>query len=1003
MPKMSLLIAVDRGDAGKSITVVGRSGAKGWKMGAGKSLLIEISHAVGLDDEAALIKALGDLGRKWIENAGQVDGFSSAVALIRAVADGVSDQHVTDAFAKLGAEDELAQLQKGADKLKALLDSIPETVVKLLEPIGTYDESSGSADIGVLSWPLLDKQASASGGGQDSAKPSYALSLGANAALTIEAGDSWPYSDPMPGPLLRMRAEGGLKPKADATLPFSVGSVTASASGSAHCALEYYFAVADQRKLYALAVGERLPALADPFDFDSVWDSFARSDLAGLHYEFEGDVEATVAVAIADSAALGALGKMDLGATVSVGVKLGGKFYLTFRRGSNAANGEPRIIAALSRQRSKGVDLGAKLGVTVDLAGLATRVRAVLTRALGEWETVLAEIKPYLSPGTWLQNKAGSLIEKEAAELIKDEAVRAALVRDLQGVVGIGDPEDSALLEWLTEQLTGAIDSAQGWASNQAAGVLSATNVLGRNLPAFAQPDIKPKLQASADKLLGKAADELKKQVDSLFAGKRAELGKALQRIGAAADDKVKDADAALKSVRALIDRFDNLFRKVVAEAENSARAKISAAIQIEESRLSSATLELAGTFLARSDQARQIFRSLTRGDFRSLVRLVEAGGSADFALDASQTSLTRYASSKSGLGMELVLFGFGITGNALLSAEASVRVDGAGTVYVDTEGKFRSTFDGRDADREIEIVSSFSLVAARALQAGGAPPSADRAIGLAVTMGHIDSSLKRKEVERFIDSLVRSGMVGPQALARAQATFTKWAGTPGSNGKISGALLLKLALDRPSLAPLLGLDVLPSPGALPDASRRQIVRTAFDALRRSSSSNRIALDATTAFLAREHPNRTLDDLLADPNRTRRSLTFRMGTGAPQLASEHEPFYDASVLSQGLYEMIERLREIYFSTPETVSDNSPATWGPKDYRDAQRRAVKAVQGWLQLNSVLFWTNSEVHPRTIAFVDALARLGRIDLGQKLSLVMWRKDIDPETVVLSPSES
>jgi hypothetical protein len=454
--------------------------------------------------------------------------------------------------------------------------------------------------------------------------------------------------------------------------------------------------------------------------------------------------------------------------------------------------------------------------------------------------------------------------------------------------------------------------------------------------------------------------------------------------------------------VRSLIDRYDRLFRKVLAATQDAAMTKVSAAVQIEESRLSSATLELSGTFLARSDRSREIFHSLTRGDFRSLLKLVEMGGGVDFALDASRSSLSRYASSKSKFGTEVVLLGFGITGNELLSSEASVMVDGTGKVQVDTKAMLQKRFAGLDADREIELVSSFSLVRARELQNAGAPPAAERGIGLGLSMGHVDEGLKRHEVERFVDSLVTAGMINGGALARAQSTFTRWAGTPGSNGKISGALLLKLALDQAALSALLGLDAVPNPGSLSDSRRRGIVRTAFESLRQASAADRAAMDATIAFLAHELPNRTLDDLLADPNRTRRALSFKMGTGAPRLAREHEPFYDASILSQGLYEMIEQLRQIYFSTPEAQSDGNPFTWGPKDYRDAERRAVKAVGGWLQLNAVLFWTNSKVHPRTLAFIDALATLGRIDLAASLSLVMWRKDAGPETVVLSPAD-
>src|SRR5262249_47631821 len=160
---------------------------------------------------------------------------------------------------------------------------------------------------------------------------------------------------------------------------------------------------------------------------------------------------------------------------------------------------------------------------------------------------------------------------------------------------------------------------------------------------------------------------------------------------------KVKSADAALESVRVLIDRYDTLFHKILDATQDAARSKVSAAIQIEESRLSSATLEVSGTLLARSDSTRELFHSLTRGDFQLLQKLLQAGGGIDFARDPANSSLTRYVSSKSKFGIDLVLFGFGITGSDLLSSEASVIVDGTGQVQVDTQAMIQKKFSGLD------------------------------------------------------------------------------------------------------------------------------------------------------------------------------------------------------------------------------------------------------------------------------------------------------------------
>lgn len=966
-------------------------------MGDNRTLLLTAINSVDLNDEAELAKAIGVLVGNWAQLADEITSVSSALELLRAIADGATDDNVEKAFELVGAQDALATLQKGAERLKALLEKVPDTVITLLEPIGTFDERvGGQKDRGLISWPFLDESVATPAQEAPEGEDSYSLSLGAKAALTIEAGDTWPYSDPMPEALIRMRADGGLEAKGNATFPFNIGKVVVGGGASANFALEYYFAVPNQNSIYALAVGERLAKLVDPFDFNSVWDGFAGSDLAGIHYEFTGSTDINVAVSVAAAADLGSAIKADLGATISVGFKLNGKYFLTMRAGPRAGDGSRQVIATLSRQKIRAADLGLKLGLTVDFSSIAQKVHAVLADALGEWDKILKDVTPYLSPGTFLQGQADKLIEKEAKTLIKDAGLRDALVRDLQGVIGIGAPTESELVDWLTGQLTGALDAAQDWAKDRGKAATSLVDNLGRGLPALAQDEIRKRLAGSADTLVDAAAKELKDKVVALFAKDSDALDQALQRLGVTAAKAVKTADDALTGVRALIDRYDKLFRKVVEATADAARAKLSVAIQIEESRLDSTTIEVKGTFLQRSDGAKDIFRALTRGDFNTLLKLFDGShDGVDFSLDTDGSSLKRYSGSTDKVGIEVVLFGFGVTGGALLSAEAEVLVDGTGKVQVDAKATLKKRFKGLDAEREIELVSSFSLVWARAMAT--APPSADRNMGLAITVGHVDDGLKRHEVERFVGSLAEAGMIGQPAVTRASDTFTRWIGNPGSNGKLAGSLQLKLALDRKSLAQMLSTgDTL-----LPVGRAQMIVRSAFDRLRQKKS-DREAMDGTIAFLKEKFPARSIDDLLMDPKGTRRALLTQVtGSRIPRILREDEPFMEAVEMSSGMLVMVEKLRQIYFSVPELREDNDPRTWGPNDYRGAEREAVRAVRGWLQLNDVLFWTNSKVHRRTIAFLEMVASLAGLDLANALSLTMTRNDADmaPETVVLS----
>jgi hypothetical protein len=967
-------------------------------MSTDKTLLLQVGGRLGIEDDIVLLSALGELGRRWKASAESIEGFDTVLAFVEAIAGGLRSDEVAKVSAKLGVEEPLAKLKGAADRLAAMLERLPDSTRRLMEPIGSFDEAAaGHEDVGLVRWPLIERTM-AENGEAGAGKPSYSLSLGVNAVIMLEAGSSWPYSDAVAGPLLRLRAEGDLMPKASAKLPFGGSSASVTAQASAACAIEYFFAADDPGSIFALAVGERLGKLVDPFDFDAVWNGLTQSDLAAIHYEFQGSATLDLAISLADAGTLANGIKAEIGATIAIAVGIEGKYFLTFRTGARSVDGRPQVVAILSREKKESGQLGITFGGTIDLAALASKLHAVLAGALGEWDEVLQDVAPFLSPGTLLRDKASAKIDALAKALVRDEAVGEALARDLTGVLGTDRPGESALVTWLGGKLTGALDAAQGWASGEAAAADRLIDALGRGLPALAEAPVRAKLEGAASELIAEASGRLRAKVDALFASEAKALGKALDKLGVVANKRLEDADAAFAGVRALVARYDALFRNLLDATQDAARAKIAIAVQIEEARVKSQAVEVEGVLLAPTDDARMAFAGLTRGDFSALLRLMDGREGVGFLIDPAKSSLRRYASASGKFGLDIVAFGFGVSGTDLLSGEASVLVDGTGKVQVDAKGRLHRRFVALDAEREIELVSSYALVKARAL--AEAAPAADRSMGLAVTMGHIDEGLKRHEVERFVGSLADAGLVRELARERARQTFTQWTGNPGSNGKLSATLQLKFGLDRASLSRLLHLP--DGTSGIAEPNRRNVVRRAFEVLTESDPSRAPEIRQAIILLAKRQPQRSLEDLLIDQRRTRRSLEERItGSTIPRLPPEYEAFGNAMQLANGMLEMVEGLRRIYFSTPEERADKDPLTWGPSDYRDAERDAVKAVRGWLQLNAVLFWTDSAVHPRTIAFLQTLASLAAVDPLEAVSLTIWRKNLrdKPETIVIS----
>lgn len=977
-------------------------------MGVPKLLLLKTAEIVGLDDEVELFQALAELGKAWKGKVENIDGFTTANELVDAIADGTRNENVIAAFAKLKAPGTLTVLQAQADKLKELIAKIPKEIADLLEPIGVYDDISGARKgEGKIEWPLLSKNlATDSPDDDDAAKPDYSLSLGTQASLSIDADDKWNHGGNLSGPMLSIKAKGSLKAKAGLALPFTGGLAKGSSEGSAGCIFEYYFTKPEPNHLYALAVADSIRNLVDPFDFDAVWKHLIGTNLAGIYYELKGDAAASVSVSLADSADLSGAFKADFGATLTVNFRLRGNYALTFYRDTIPDTDTPCITGAIFRTREE--SLGAKLdiGATIDLSALATRVHALLKKGLDQWDVLLKDITPFLSPGTWLQGQADKLISQQATKLIEDEVLKNAMTSDLRGVIGIGTPSDSELLEWLETELTGALDAAQGWADKQAEAATTLLDKLGRNLPAFAQPAIREKLQGTAEALVKRVSDQLTATVTALLDSKKDGFADALNDALKAAGEKnkrlIKTADDALEAVRAIIAKYDTLFRKVVSITEDAANAKISAAIQLEESRTKGEIVEIKGTFLSNDAMAGDIFRSMTRGDINTLLKLMDTPPPEGSFLLSSESSLERYASRKTGVGMELVLFGFGVSGSDLLRSDASVLIDGAGNIRVETEVSLKKRFSGRDATREITLVSSYSLVLLKRPPEESTLPSITRGIEFSVVMGHIDDDLKRGEATDFVRSLAEAGLIAPSVEIAANNGFSELVGSSDPKGSFSGALQLKLLLQRSGMEQLLGLhDVDPSEAKDPnlsEAKKEAIVLHAFQALRTIDLRKKPLVDSTIADLRKRAPDVPLEEFLTNRKRLRK-FTYE----GIKVSPSHEEFHKAVDMSHDFLAMIEKMREIYFAKPETSEDENKDTWGPEKYRDAEHQSVKFAHRWLKLGSFILWSAAEVPASTLAFFKAICDSANVPLHDAIALTMWRKDPDktPKTLAfISP---
>jgi hypothetical protein len=865
--------------------------------------------------------------------------------------------------------------------------------------VSDFRETAGSKDPGLVVWAPLDRESPIP------VADKIDLSLKTNAALEFEAGDAWPFAgDEVAAPMLRLGFKAGVNAKGGAKAPFKAGTVATNASAGGGVALDYYYDATGEDDLFLLAVAERFVNLSNPFDFDGVWTAFASGRLTGLVYKLNGAASVKVEVILANSLQLGRGVTAALGAGINFDLDIKGSYALSLRRDPTSRSDAPRVLATLSRQSSSEVAAGLSLGADIDISALADRVHDILQDAMAVWTDKLARLQPYLSPGTLLQKEAAGRLSNAADKIIKDDGLRAAVVRDLQGAIGVDTADTSALVGWVEASLLRAIETSGllGAATDQAGRIVDR---LAGQLPAFAETRFRETLKAAVDDAAKDLDARLKAEVAALVGveGKAAkELGKVLKTVGEDAEAVFGGLDDALAGVRRLIARYDELFRKVLAESEDAARRKVLARLRFEETGTKDVTYQVVGTFADDSEPARRAFAALTLGDLDALTDLFGTTSIGGFELDASRSSIRRFSKRESKFGYELVLMGFGLTGGSLLSGQASALADGSGNVQVDAAGKLQKAFAGPREGREISFVDVYSLRLLRDL--AGARPSVRRTLEVGVSMSHLDKSLKRKELTGFIQSLEDVHLVPVGTTSRGAAQFDTWL-LRGEDSYIPADISAKLWLSESAALTLMQLGDR-AERKLGDAARRRIIDAALDALVLSKAVEvdelEAAADVVRGFF-RKPRERDLPDVFLDYPKEWARIE-------PSLTSERARarlafFRTLHSRLDSLVAMIDEMGRAYEATPSNPlrpQDDPPKAWDEDAYRDAQARIAGHSRKWLSLNQKwVFWAASDVHPRTVALLCAMAELAGVAGQPPMTLTVTYKPAGapPETASLA----
>jgi hypothetical protein len=960
-----------------------------------------------LNQDIILIEHLLDLAKGWAEKGGQVADFPSLAALIAAAVTEVDSKPVKDAFAKLGLEPIRKELATLLGKVVIAKNQVPDWVQKLLSKNSNFHATADHMETGLINWTVVDASKDGLGGAD------YKVGFGGSAKLAFEAADAWPGPDPMDGSFLRIEADIALKADASVDLPFNIGKVSGGASASGSAELEYYFDAGAADELYGVTLANRLRRLPSPFDFQAVWSGFgpeaAGGGLAALVYTLDGDTSAKITVSIADSLAIAAGLEAAIGATLEVSASMSAKYSLTLQRPA-PATASHSILAILSKGRQTTEGLSAGLGVTVDISQLTARAQAVLQSASKVWSGALADIQPYLSPGTWLQTQAGALLQTAASNLVGNKELQAALVRDLRGAIGLQTNSTPALIGWIQNELVGAFERSGVIADATKAADATVENLATR-LPAFAEDRFRKALTGEIDKLGAEITKQLEARVKAIVADNAASqaLTDVLKSLNVDVTQGVGKLNQLLAGVRELVARYDKLFQQVVSDAEAALKSKVSARLQIDETQTQKTTYQIVGTFTSNSAEAGEVFDALVRGRLELLLDIFNGKTSkSGFTLSADRSSITRYSARDTKVGFELVVLTFAdLKDELLVHGDATSTVTPSGGVTVGSNAQVAAMKQGW-ADQVTAGFAEAYNIAIAAGQAGG-PPSAQRVLEMGVTLGHQSRTLTRVQVEGFVGLLAQKKLLPADTPARASALFDRWTKlAPGAT--LDADINAKLWFTTPQVLNLLRLSSRQN-GALSDADKRELVDWTIQNLVDTGAAPLLHKEIKVAFslFKPQPPSLTEAEIVLSFHKFVNSLD------QPLLPPAESDLYNRFTSKQGgapgpdsgdlgtmesIIDLIDLMGRIYLAQPAGAQPAS-GTWNDRDYQRAQTQIAGDAARWLQLSINRNSFDRQLQPRLVAFLKIITAFAGAASSPPFSLVMTNRPPGgkTETVVLA----
>ena len=963
--------------------------------------------------DSKLISAFHKLAEKWP----QLDEVNDGRSLIQVLNEGMdvfNSKSVKDAFVSADLEKQYQLVSLNIAKFQGKLDKFGQRqVARLLDRLDRFtdpDRENNNTDPGLVAWVPLNTEVQAGTGA------GFVLALNADARIEFEAGDRWPYaqdaeSDPTLNSLLRLSVAGSGKADGTGKVPFPPFLLKVDAKAELSAGVAYYVQPKSATQIYGLALAEALASLPNPFEFDVFWKAFQRSDLKAINLYFDGGVRISADVGLALAAPIKDFGGVSASLNVRAIASRASKLQMSLRALAPAGSAIRPVYFTLSRDTATASEFGVNFDVELDPADFALKVATIVNQALDTIDDRIEPIRPFLTPGKWLKDRAATTLAESVRTLIKDEALEEALIADMRAALG-REAASANLVTWIEDTLAGAVEAqAKTVRRGGDAAIDAVMELLKVKLMPLASGFGTDAAEASVRGEVGKLIDHYKAQLDDVVGERSDKLGdrfigllkKAADASGAAS----AQLDTPVKGVQALFDRYDAIVAKIRTATETAAKATLHISLFAETKRFKESEFLLAGTFYAGGEPSARLFKAMLEGSDRALdtaYDLMKSGGSAgSFDLEEDKSWLRRRSGRVSKSGGAIVFLGFKIAGSKLLSREADVRITATNDVEVNARFDITQTRNRLDGTQVVEL-------SAPVVRSGRNSPST---LSLSLSLDRFEKDLRAEELQDLLDNLELAGLLRKEAIARGVAQLESWGMIRGSKVKVPASVRLDLAIDGYAAQRLLRLVSQPK-GVLANTEWVAIIQTALYWLDKSGAWTRAqqekAVMVAAELMKRDHDqfdnaSLLLDWLFAqhDQYNTYNNIkkvwrNWKDGRDVDNNSELTQLFNLVGVPGEGseggriqrLAYAISELREAVLATPQGLDPSVPDGWTKDRYEKAFATAARGFNPWIANSAKLLTLSDDLRPTLVAFIGLLTSLSGLDSETALTLVLAREE-------------